>query len=192
MSAKTVKTAYEPRLKAEYKAFVKDLQKELKLDNVNQIPKLVKIVVSSGTGKHKEDKKYLEVVKNTLTKITGQMPVERIAKKSIATFKIRKGMGAPLGYMVTLRDKMAYEFMDRLINVVLPAVRDFHGVKANFDKQGNYNIGLTDQSVFPELTFEELSALHGIEITFVIKNGSKEASKALLTRFKMPFEKETK
>ncbi|MDR0887161.1 MAG: 50S ribosomal protein L5 [Candidatus Nomurabacteria bacterium] len=184
-----MKNSYEPRLKTAYKASLKDLQKQLGLDNVNQVPKLVKVVVSSGTGKHKEDKKYLEVVKNTITKITGQMPTGRIAKKSIASFHIRAGLGAPLGYVVTLRDKKAYEFLDRLISVVLPQVRDFHGVKSNFDGQGNYNLGITEQSVFPELSFEELSVLHGIEITIVVKNGSKEATKALLTQFGMPFEK---
>jgi len=192
MAKTAVKTAYAPRMKAQYNAFKSDLQKELDLENINQVPKLDKIIVSSGVGKHREDKKYMEVVKNTLTKITGQAPVGRIAKKSIAGFKIRKGLGAPLGFMVTLRDKNAYEFMDRLISVVLPQVRDFRGVKANFDKQGNYNLGIADQSVFPELTFEELSALHGVQITFTIKNGSEKGSRALLTRFGMPFERKDK
>ena len=111
------------------------------------------------------------------------------AKKSIAGFSIRKGMGAPIGVSVTLRGARMYEFMDRLINVALPRVRDFHGVGLKFDKGGNYNLGIIEQSIFPELTFEETQILHGLQVTFVIKNGSKEASKALLEKFDMPFEK---
>ena len=136
--AKTSVTAPAPRLKALYKdQYVKELQAELNLANVHEVPKLEKIVVSVGTGKSKEDKRHLEAVKNTLTKITGQAPVERQAKKSIATFKIRAGMGAPIGIMVTLRGARMYEFLDRLINVALPRVRDFHGVGLKFDKSGN-------------------------------------------------------
>ena len=183
-----------PRLKALYKdTLVKELQAELKLDNVHQVPKLEKITVSVGTGKSKDDKRHLETVKNTVTKITGQAPVERLAKKSIAGFKIRKGMGAPVGVSVTLRGARMYEFLDRLVNVALPRVRDFHGVSAKaFDKGGNYNLGITDQSIFPELSFEETQHVHGLQVTFVIKNGSKEASRALLVKFGMPFEKEGK
>lgn len=184
---------YTPRLKALYNdTYTKELQTELKLDNVNQVPRLEKIVVSVGTGKSKDDKRMLAAVKNTLMRVTGQAPVERLAKKSIATFKIRKGMGAPIGVMVTLRGARMYEFLDRLVNVSLPRVRDFHGVGSKFDKGGNYNLGITDQSVFPELTFEETQLVHGIQVTFAIKNGSKEASRALLEKFGVPFEKEAK
>ena len=181
-----------PRLKALYKdTIVKELQAELGLDNVHQVPKLEKIVVSVGTGKKKDDKRHLEIVKNTLEKVTGQAPVTRLAKKSIATFSIRKGMGAPIGVSVTLRGARMYEFLDRLVNVSLPRVRDFHGVsKKAFDKSGNYNLGVVEQSIFPELTFEETQLVHGLQITFVIKNGGQEASKALLIKFGMPFEKE--
>ena len=180
-----------PRLKALYKnTIAKELQAELKLDNINQVPKLEKIVVSVGTGKKKDDKRHLETVKNTLTKVTGQAPVEKLAKKSIAGFKIRAGMGSPIGVMVTLRDGRAYEFLDRLANVDLPRVRDFHGVSVKaFDPQGNYSLGLTEQSVFPELTFEDIAQLHGLQINFVIKNGNPENSKALLESFGIPFEK---
>ena len=134
--AETKQTAvYTPRLKALYDdTYTKELQTELKLDNVNQVPRLEKIVVSVGTGKSKDDKRMLAAVKNTLTRVTGQAPVERLAKKSIATFKIRKGMGAPIGVMVTLRGARMYEFLDRLVNVSLPRVRDFHGVGSKFDK----------------------------------------------------------
>ena len=185
-------TTTAPRLKALYATqYVKELQAELELANVHQVPKLEKIVVSVGTGKTKEDKRVLETVKNTLTKITGQAPVERLAKKSIAGFKIRANMGAPIGVAVTLRGARMYEFLDRLIQVSLPRVRDFHGVKAKaFDKGGNYNMGITEQSIFPELTFEETQVIHGLQITFVIKNEDKAHSRALLEKFGIPFEKE--
>lgn len=184
-------TSTTPRLKALYAdTYVKELQAELDLVNVNQVPRLEKIVVSVGTGKVKEDKRMLEAVKNTLTKVTGQAPVERLAKKSIATFKIRAGMGAPVGIYVTLRGPRMYEFLDRLVNVTLPRVRDFHGVGTKFDKGGNYNLGITDQSIFPELSFEETQLVHGMQVTFAIKNGNKVASRALLEKFGLPFEKE--
>ena len=186
--AKAINTA--PRLKALYgDTYAKELQAELGLENINQVPKLEKIVVSVGTGKSKDDKRHLEVVKNTLTKITGQAPVEKLAKKSIAGFKIRAGMGAPVGVMVTLRGARMYEFLDRLVNVSLPRVRDFHGVGLKFDKGGNYNLGITDQSSFPELTFEETQVIHGLQVTIAIKNGSEASSRALLEKFGLPFEK---
>ena len=189
--ADTTTTTPAPRLKALYNdTYVKELQAELKLGNVHQVPKLEKITVSVGTGKSKESKPYLEAVKNTLTKITGQKPVERLAKKSIATFKIRAGMGAPVGVSVTLRGARMYEFLDRLANVSLPRVRDFHGIGLKFDQSGNYNLGLTDQSIFTELTFEETQIIHGLQITFVIKNEDAAHSRALLEKFGMPFEKE--
>ena len=181
----------QPRLKLLYNdEFKAKLKKELGLKNINQVPELVKVVVSSGVGKKREDKRFMETVELTLTKITGQVPTSRLAKKSIATFKIRKGMGAPLGYLVTLRNDKMYEFVDRLINVALPHVRDFHGVSRKaFDKQGNYNLGITEQTVFPEITFEDSSVLHGLMVTFIIKNGSKEGSTKLLEMFGMPFVK---
>lgn len=186
--AKAINTA--PRLKALYgDTYAKELQAELGLENINQVPKLEKIVVSVGTGKSKDDKRHLEVVKNTLTKITGQAPVEKLAKKSIAGFKIRAGMGAPVGVMATLRGARMYEFLDRLVNVSLPRVRDFHGVGLKFDKGGNYNLGITDQSIFPELTFEETQVIHGLQVTIAIKNGSEASSRALLEKFGLPFEK---
>lgn len=187
--AKATTTA--PRLKALYDTqFVKELQAELELANVHQVPKLEKIVVSVGTGKTKDDKRMLETVKNTLTKVTGQAPVERLAKKSIAGFKIRAKMGAPIGVSVTLRGARMYEFLDRLANISLPRVRDFHGVKAKgFDKGGNYNLGILEQSIFPELTFEETQVIHGMQVTFVVKNEDKAHSRALLEKFGIPFEK---
>ena len=189
------KTAnYVPRLKTLYKdTIAKELKSELELTNIHQVPKLEKIIVSVGTGKKKDDKRFQELVKTTLTKITGQAPVERLAKKSIATFKIRAGMGSPVGTTVTLRGDRMYEFLDRLANVALPRVRDFHGIGAKgFDKGGNYNLGITEQSIFPELTFEETQIIHGLQITFVIKNQDQAHSRALLEKFGLPFEKKGK
>ena len=182
---------YVPRLKTEYdEKIVKTLMKDLNIKNINQVPKLEKVVVSCGVGKKREDKRYTETVALTLAKITGQATTSRLAKKSIATFKIRKGMGAPIGYLTTLRGVKMYEFVDRLINIALPHVRDFHGVPtSSFDKQGNYSLGLKEQTVFPEITFEDAAVLHGLEVTFIIKNGSKEGSTRLLELFGMPFEK---
>ena len=170
--------------------YKKELQAELGLSNIHQVPKLEKIVVSVGLGKNKDDKRHYEVVKNTLTKITGQAPVDRMAKKSIAGFKIRAGMNR-IGVSVTLRGARMYEFMDRFINVAMPRIRDFHGVGLKaFDKGGNYNVGITEQSIFPELTFEETQVLHGLQITLVIENQDVAHSRALLEKFGMPFEKE--
>ena len=195
MATKTNKSEkYSPRLKEPDKEkFAAELKKELGLKNINEVPKLEKVIVSSGVGKKREDKRFTETVENTLTKITGQATTSRLAKKSIATFKIRKGMGAPVGYLTTLRNDKMYEFVDRLINIALPHVRDFHGVpRTSFDKQGNYSLGLREQTVFPEITFEDSAVLHGLEITFIIKNGTKEGSLKLLEKFGMPFEKEAK
>ncbi|MDR1300337.1 MAG: 50S ribosomal protein L5 [Candidatus Nomurabacteria bacterium] len=180
-----------PRLKQLYKdKYAAELQKELELKNIHEVPQVEKIVVASGIGKNKDDKAYWGVVRNTITKITGQAPIERMAKKSIATFKIRKGMNK-VGLSVTLRGDKMYEFLDRFIHVALPRTRDFHGVKRNaFDGQGNYSFGVIEQSIFPELTFEDTSVLHGLQITIAIKNGSKAGSQKLLEKFGLPFEKE--
>jgi len=187
--AKQKNTVPTPRLKALYEdKLVKELQTELKLKNVHQVPRLEKIVVSAGTGKKKDDKRYCEVVRNTLEKITGQRPIDRLARKSIAGFKIRAGMNK-VGVSVNLRGARMYEFLDRLINVALPRVRDFHGVPNKFDRSGNYNLGIIEQSVFPELSFEETQILHGLQVTFVIRNEHRDHSRVLLEKFGMPFEK---
>jgi large subunit ribosomal protein L5 len=182
-----------PRLKTMYKTAVsKQLAKDLSLKNIHQVPKLEKIVINVGLGKSKDDKRMFEIVRTTLRKITGQQPVEVIAKKSIASFKIRAGMNT-IGMKVTLRDNRMYEFLDRLTNVVLPRVRDFHGISAKaFDPQGNYSLGLSEQSVFPELTFEDIAQLHGMQINFTITNSNPESSRALLESFVLPFEKTNK
>ncbi len=174
-----------------YSTYKAELVKELKLGNINRAPKLEKIVVNVGLGKSKDDKRMMEVSENTITKITGQKPVDTMAKKSIAGFKLREGN--KIGIKVTLRDQRMYEFMDRLINIVLPRLRDFHGVSSkSFDGSGNYSIGITDQSVFPELSFEETTQAHGMQAVFVINAEEKAHAKALLEKFGMPFEKSNK
>jgi len=190
MATKKTAVSTQPRLKQLYQErLVAELQKELELSNVNQVPKLEKIVVSVGIGKHKDDKRFHEVVATTLRKITGQQPVDRMARKSIASFKIRAGMNR-VGVSVTLRGARMYEFLDRLVNVAMPRIRDFHGVGAKgFDKSGNYSLGITEQSIFPELTFEDTQVAHGLQVTFVINNQDKAHSRALLEKFGVPFEK---
>ncbi|MCA9345891.1 50S ribosomal protein L5 [Candidatus Saccharibacteria bacterium] len=180
------------RLKVQYNTTIKTaLKTELGLKSISEVPKLTKIVVNVGLGKAKDDKKLMEIANNTLTRITGQKPIERVARMSIATFKLREG--SKIGTMVTLRGERMYEFMDRIINIVLPRLRDFHGVSnKSFDAQGNYSLGMRDQSVFPELSFEETSTPHGLQINFVIEAKEKEHAKALLEKFGMPFMKEGK
>jgi len=180
------------RLRVQYSdTLAKELLSELGLKNPHQAPKLEKVIVNIGLGKAKDDKKILEVATNTLRKITGQQPVETIAKNSIAGFKLREGN--KVGLKVTLRGDRMYEFVDRVITTVLPRLRDFHGVSAKaFDRQGNYSLGFTDQSVFPELSFEETTTAHGLQVVFVINAKQREHARALLEKFGMPFQKESK
>jgi large subunit ribosomal protein L5 len=180
------------RLRAQYnQQILPELVKELGLSNPHEVPRLQKIVVNVGLGRAKDDKKVMETATNTLRKITGQHPVETVAKNSIAGFKLREGN--KIGLKVTLRGERMYEFMDRVISLVLPRLRDFHGVSARaFDRQGNYAIGFIDQSVFPELSFEETTTAHGLQVIFVINTKQKEHARALLEKFGLPFEKEDK
>ena len=191
-ASKSATKPYQARLQQLYKTqFEAELKNELQLNNVNQVPKLEKIVINSGVGKAKDDNKLMDTMINTLRKFSGQQPVQTVAKKSIASFKLREG--DKVGLKVTLRGERMYEFMDRLINIVLPRLRDFHGVSERaFDKQGNYALGLTDQSVFPELSFEETSPAHGIQVIFVIKAEQPAHSRALLAKMGLPFTKESK
>jgi len=188
--AKTATTATTAvRLRAMYNDTVaKELQKELGLKNIHEVPRLEKVVVNTGLGRAKDDKRLLETAGNTLRKVTGQQPLDTYAKNSIAGFKLREGN--KIGLKVTLRGDRMYEFTDRVINLVLPRLRDFHGVSDKaFDKQGNYSIGFTDQSVFPELSFEETSPTHGLQVIFVIKCKEKEHARVLLEKLGMPFQK---
>ncbi len=177
------------RLKSQYtNQWAEQLKDELKLSNLNEVPCLEKIVVNVGLGRAQNEKKIIEAAANTLRKITAQQPVQTVAKKSIASFKLREG--SKIGLKVTLRGDRMYEFADRLINIVLPRLRDFHGVSAKaFDGQGNYAIGFTDQSVFPELSFEDTTTAHGLQVIFVIRAADALQSRALLEKMGMPFEK---
>lgn len=179
--ASRLKTLYTDSVQA-------DLKKTLELKNVNEVPRIEKVVINVGLGRAGDDKRIIEVATNTIRKVTGQQPTITFAKKSIANFKLREGQKN--GLMVTLRDDRMYEFLDKLINVVLPRLRDFHGVnKKSFDNSGNYSLGLKEQSVFPEMSFEDLNMLHGMQITIVTTTDNKEHAKALLTAFGMPYEK---
>ncbi len=186
------KTISRPRLYQKYiDTFRTDLKKELELSNINQVPALEKIVVNVGLGRAKDDKRLFEVATNTLLKVTGQKPQETHARMSIASFKLREGNR--VGLKVTLRGDRMYEFLDRLINIVLPRLRDFHGVSLKaFDKQGNYSIGIREQSIFPELSYEETAQPHGMQVVVVTSTNNKEHAQALLAKFGMPFEKERK
>lgn len=185
----TASAPYQARLGQEYlNKYKAELKDELSLTNVNEVPRLQKITVGVGLGKAKDDKKVIETAINTLTKITGQKPVNTYAKKSIASFKLREGN--MIGIKATLRGERMYEFADRMINIVLPRLRDFHGVSAKaFDAQGNYSLGFVDQSVFPELTFDETTTTHGLQVTFTVSAKQPEHAQALLTKLGMPFEK---
>lgn len=188
-TVKTTPITAKARLRDQYNnQLAKELMTELKLDNVHQVPRLEKIVLNVGLGRAKDDKRAMEVATNTLVKITGQQPVQTTARKSIAGFKLREGN--KIGLKVTLRGERMYEFLDRLVNIVMPRFRDFHGVSAKaFDKAGNYSLGMIDQSVFPELTFEETTTSHGIQVNFVINSEGPADARALLEKFGMPFEK---
>ena len=191
VTATKKKTAnvYIPRLKQLYVDTIRnELREELGLANISEVPRLEKIVVNVGLGRAKDDKKIMEIAANTITKITGQKPIELVAKKAIAGFKLREGN--KIGLKVTLRDARMYEFADRLINIVLPRLRDFHGLsKKAFDKSGNYSIGISDQSVFPELTYEETTTVHGLQAVFVVKCQQADHARALLEKLGVPFEK---
>ncbi len=183
-------TKSNARLKQQYNnTYVNELKSELKFSNIHDVPRLEKIVINVGLGRAKDDKKYMEVATNTLSKISGQKPVQTTAKQSIAGFKLREGN--KIGLKVTLRDQRMYEFLDRLINIVLPRLRDFHGVNRKaFDRQGNYSIGLTDQTVFPEISFEDSQITHGLQVILVTDSQNPDYARALLEKFGMPFEKD--
>ena len=167
---------------------VANLIKELGLSNVMECPKLDRIVVNMGVGEATQNSKLIDAAMADLAIITGQKPVVRKAKKSEAGFKLREGM--PIGAIVTLRKERMYDFLDRLVNVVLPRVRDFEGVPADsFDGRGNYSLGLRDQLVFPEIEFDKVDKLLGMSITIVSSAKTDEEGRALLKAFGMPFKK---
>ncbi|WP_159800540.1 50S ribosomal protein L5 [Flavobacterium sp. MK4S-17] len=181
--------AYIPRLKQEYKdRIVPALRDEFGYKNVMQVPKLEKIVLSRGVGAAVSDKKLIDYAVDELTKITGQKAVSTISKKDVASFKLRKGM--PIGAKVTLRGERMYEFLDRLITAALPRVRDFNGIKANgFDGRGNYNLGVTEQIIFPEIDIDKVNKISGLDITFVTSAQTDKEAKSLLAELGLPFKK---
>ena len=167
---------------------VPKLMKELEIKNIMECPKLEKIIVNMGVGEATQNSKLMDAAMADLTIITGQKPLLRKAKKSEAGFKLREGM--PIGAKVTLRKERMYDFLDRLVNVVLPRVRDFEGVPSNsFDGRGNYSVGLRDQLVFPEIDFDKVEKLLGMSITMVSSAKTDKEGRALLKAFGMPFKK---
>ena len=180
---------YVPRLKKVYKDEIAPaLMKEFYYTTPMQIPAIKKIVVSMGVGEALTNKKLLDAAVADLTQITGQKAVKTKAKKSIANFKLREGN--EVGAMVTLRGDIMYEFLDRLINVAFPRIKDFRGIKATgFDGHGNFSVGITEQLIFPEIDFDKVVKIAGMNITFVTSAPTDAESKALLTKFNMPFRK---
>lgn len=178
-----------PRLKERYRAEVASaLMERFGYDNVNQVPKLEKIVVNMGVGGATQDAKLLESAVSDLTIITGQKPAITRAKKSIASFKLRQGMA--IGAKVTLRGDRMWEFFDRLLSTALPRIRDFRGVSAKaFDGRGNYSLGVGEQLIFPEIDYDKVDKIRGMDITFVTTAKTDEECKVLLEQFGFPFKK---
>ena len=181
--------SYIPRLKEEYKSrVINALTEEFSYSNVMQVPKLQKIVVSKGVGAAIADKKLIDYAVEELTNITGQKAIATFSKKDVASFKLRKGM--PIGVKVTLRGDKMYEFLDRLITASLPRVRDFNGIKANgFDGRGNYNLGITEQIIYPEINIDKVNKIGGMDIAFVTSAPTDKEAKSLLTELGLPFQK---
>jgi large subunit ribosomal protein L5 len=181
--------AYIPRLKQEYKErVVAALSEEFGYKNVMEVPRLKKIIVSRGVGAAVADKKLVENAVEELTLITGQRAITTMSKKDVATFKLRKGM--PIGGMVTLRGERMYEFLDRLVTSALPRVRDFNGIKATgFDGRGNYNMGVTEQIIFPEINIDRIKKIDGMNITFETSATPDKEAKSLLSELGLPFKK---
>ncbi len=175
------------RLKNEYDKTIKNkLMEQLKLRSIMEVPRLEKIVLNVGIGDAHANPNVLKAAIDELTAITGQRAVKTVSRKSIANFKLREGMD--VGCRVTLRGDRMYEFLDRLINIALPRVRDFRGLSAkSFDNFGNYNFSVMEQIIFPEINFDKVEKIHGINITITMTARKKEHSKALLDEFKMPF-----
>jgi large subunit ribosomal protein L5 len=178
-----------PRLKDKYISEIIPLLKEkFQYKSVMQVPKVVKIAINRGIGDAVSDKKLVDVGVSELTTVTGQQAVATIAKKSVSNFKLREGM--PIGAKVTLRGDRMYEFLDRLLTVALPRVRDFKGVKTRgFDGRGNYSLGVQEQIIFPEISIDKINKIAGMDITFVTTAKTDEESLALLKAFGMPFSK---
>jgi large subunit ribosomal protein L5 len=165
-----------------------EIQQKLGLKNVMEVPRITKITLNMGVGEAVADKKVLENARGDMQKISGQRPVTRLSRKSVAGFKIRDGM--PIGCKVTLRRERMYEFLDRLVNIAIPRIRDFRGLNPkSFDRQGNYSLGVTEQIIFPEINYDEIDAIRGMDITITTTARNAEEGKALLEAFNFPFKK---
>ncbi|MBD5249806.1 MAG: 50S ribosomal protein L5 [Duncaniella sp.] len=178
MSNKTVKTDYQERI-------VPALTEKFSYTTPMQVPKLKKIVINQGLGAATQDKKLIETAINELTAITGQKAVATLSRKDISNFKLRKKM--PIGVMVTLRREKMYEFLERLIRVALPRIRDFKGIEGKLDGRGNYTLGITEQIIFPEINIDAINKLMGMNITFVTSANTDEEGYELLKQFGLPF-----
>lgn len=177
------------RLKERYQTeLIEKLEKELKTTNAHRVPKLTKIVVSVGVGRAVVDQKFLDNAVASLTKITGQKPIITKARLSVAGFKLREGQS--IGAKVTLRGERMYDFLDRLVAIVLPRIRDFRGLAVNsFDPQGNYSIGLSEQTLFPEVSYEDAQLTHGVQVTLVTTARTPQEGEALLRALGVPLER---
>lgn len=181
MASTTLSKDYNERI-------VPALMKEFNYKTVMQVPRLEKIVINQGLGAATQDKKLIETSINELTAITGQKAVATLSRKDISNFKLRKKM--PVGVMVTLRRERMYEFLERLVRVALPRIRDFKGIKAKLDGRGNYTLGITEQIIFPEINIDSVSKMMGMNITFVTSANTDEEGFALLKQFGLPFKNE--
>ena len=181
MSSTTMNKDYKERI-------VPELMKEFDYTTVMQVPRLEKIVINQGLGAATQDKKIIETALNELTAITGQKAVATLSKKDISNFKLRKKM--PIGAMVTLRHDKMYEFLERLVKVALPRIRDFKGINSKLDGRGNYTLGVTEQIIFPEINIDNVPKLQGMNITFVTSAPTDEEGLALLKKFGLPFKRE--
>jgi len=178
--------AYEPNLKKKYREeIVPALKKEYNYTSVMQVPRLSKIIVNQGVGQAVADKKLIDTAQEELSTIVGQKAIQTMSKKDISNFKLRQKM--PIGVKVTLRRERMYEFLERLIAVALPRIRDFKGISANFDGRGNYTLGIVEQIIFPEIDIDKINKILGMEITFVTTARTDEEALALLTEFGLPF-----
>jgi len=178
MSQTTLKKKYEETI-------VPALTKEFSYTTPMQVPRLEKIVINQGLGEATQDKKIIETAINELTAITGQKAVQTLSKKDISNFKVRKKM--PIGVRVTLRREKMYEFLERLVRVALPRIRDFKGIESKLDGRGNYTLGITEQIIFPEINIDNINKLMGMNITFVTSAATDEEGYALLKHFGLPF-----
>jgi large subunit ribosomal protein L5 len=177
---------YIPNLRKKYREeIIPALTKEFGYRSVMQVPKLEKIVINQGVGQAVTDKKIVDVALEELTQITGQKAVQTLSRKDISNFKLRRKM--PIGVKVTLRRDRMFEFLDRLVSVALPRIRDFKGINTKFDGRGNYTLGITEQIIFPEIDIDKISKILGMEITFVTSARSDEEAYALLREFGLPF-----